>query len=108
MIEVIVGEHAANRFNHDTLLGVALMKALREAGVPVLGDSFVLRGVPEGSTLSYHCEEDLDGRMHHFTWSEDADDRKTGAPLRVKLDIGYARKYGRHAVVAPEPQDDEL
>ena len=105
MIEVVIGEHAANRYGHDTLLGVAFMKSLREAGIPVHGESFVLRGVKEG-TLTYHTEDDLDGMLHHFTWRENKDDRKVGTPLRVNLTVGYARKYGPHAI--EEQQDDEL
>lgn len=105
MIEVEITEYAANRHGHDTLLGMALMKALKEAGIPALGDSFVMRGIERGS-MTYTSSIDLDGLLHHFTWREDADDRKEGTPLRVKLSGGgFARKWGRHAVV---PEDDEL
>lgn len=104
MIEVEISEYEANKFDHDTLLGVALMKALKEAGVPVMGKSFVLRGVERG-TLTYRNDEDMNGIAHVFRWCEDQDDRKTGTPLRVKVSTGVCRKWGRHAVL---PEDDEL
>lgn len=107
MIEVQIAEYAASKHGHDTLVGAALMQALREAGIPVVRTSvFVLLGVERGK-LTFWTEDDLDGRVYFFRWQEDENDRKTAAPsIGMKLSAGHARKYGRHAVVIDE--DDEL
>lgn len=104
MIEVSISEHAINRYGHDTLRGKGILDTLRQAGIPVVGDVFVLAGITHGK-LTYWNETDLDGTAHMYTWREDENDRKEGKPLRVTMKGGFARKYGRHAVV---PEDDEL
>jgi hypothetical protein len=107
MIEVEINSYAANRFNHDTLLGEAIVKALREAGIPVIAKVFALAGVQKG-TLTMWNEDDLDGEKLFFRWAEDEVDRKQGKPSLQKLSVGWVRKWARHQDAPVVVEDDEL
>lgn len=102
MIEVEISTYNLHAFGHDTIIGAALMTALREAAVPVTGSAFVITGVKYGR-LEYHTEQGIDGETQHFTWRANEDDRKVGQPSVIKLKSGgIVRKWGQHA------EDDEL
>lgn len=106
MIEVHIAKDRLDVREHDTLVGMRIIKSLREAGIPVIGTTFSMRGIERGS-LTYTNGDDIDGDTHVYTFKEDEKDVKVGKPLRANLKNGaIVYKTGRHAVVVDE--DDEL
>lgn len=103
MIEVQIAKDRFDRAGHDVLVGQRIIGCLREAGVPVIGTVFTMRGIERGS-LTYANGDDLDGDVHVYTFKENDADVKVGKPLRSNLkNGGVCRKYGVHAEA-----DDEL
>lgn len=103
MIKVTIQKNNLDRMGHETLIGGRVMKAAREAGIPVVG-SFALRGVTHGQ-LIYHNEDGLNGLEHVLTWREDAVDTEKNFARVCSADGVTVYRSGRHKLAA---SDDEL
>lgn len=108
MIRVVIQKNRLDRMGHETLVGGRVMKAARDAGIPVEG-YFALRGVSHGQ-LIYHNEDGLDGAEHVLTWREDTEDTdKTFKRLSSSDGVAVYRS-GRHlaALTKATADDDDL
>lgn len=104
MIEVQIAKDSYDAAHHDCLIGTRVIGSLREAGVPVVGSCFTLRGIERGM-LTYSNHEGLDGDAHRYVFQENDADVKVGKPLRSNLENGsVVIRWGIHAT---QP-DDEL
>ncbi len=105
MIEVQIAKDKLDAEGHDALVGIRLIGSLKQAGIPVIGTSFSMRGITHG-TLTYSNTSDLDGPVHRFVWRENDQDHaldKQVKGLKSKLPNGaIVIKTGKHA------EDDEL
>ena len=102
-IKVEIGNGQLNSIKHDVLIGQKIIKGLKQAGIPVKADAFVLRGIERGS-LTYESGE----FSHHFIWREDHNDRDTNWVLGSATGVGVSSyNSGRHVEGYGE-DDDEL
>lgn len=97
MIRVEIVASGLNESHHDVTIGEKLVKALKDAGIPVEASAFVIRSVKHG-TLSYWRGHNS---AHMFSWREDDADNSQEGFVRTMAEGGVTvYKNGRH--------DDEL
>lgn len=105
MIRVSIQKNRLDRMGHETLVGGRVMKAARDAGIPVEG-VFALRGVSHGQ-LIYHNEDGLDGAEHVVTWREDNADTDKAFTRVGTVDGVSTYRSGRHLVALANAEDDD-
>lgn len=101
MIRVHIQKNHLDRAGHETLIGGRVLKACKDAGIPMQG-VFALRGVERGK-LVYEDIDGLDGAEHVITWREDENDRENTFKRVSAKDGVKVYKSGQHYA-----DDDDL